>query len=418
MSVAGGTPITLDPSQAAAVDLMVCARIGIITGGPGTGKTTITRAALEIMESGGERCLLAAPTGKASKRLSEATGREAVTVHRLLKFDPSSNGFAHGEDCPLDASVVIVDEASMLDVVLGAALLSAIDRSNTRLLLVGDADQLPPVGPGQVFADLIASGAVPVARLTSPHRAAAKSWVCCSAQRIIAGKLPDLAPAPDFEFVSTADAGNIVPTVQKLVTGDGRFASVAPQVLAPQHTGVAGVARLNGALQDALNPLSPRQAHVRRSAAKGEESVPGTLRVGDPVIQRSNSYSLEVMNGELGRIRRVDRGRVTVTYFGGDVEYDSKDAAGLDLAYALTVHRTQGSEFDWVLVVCHSTHTFMLSRNLLYTAVTRAKKGVVIVGDQAGIRRATRPLRKDDVRLTALPERVGLTGPGSNLDGF
>lgn len=402
----------LDPSQEAAVDLLLNARIGIVTGGPGTGKTTTLRTALDRIDAtpppprseddeGCARYLLAAPTGKAARRMSEATGREATTIHRLLEYgqlDGGGLGFRRNEKDPIAADLVVVDESSMIDVRLGASLMRAIDFDRTRLVLVGDADQLPSVGPGRVFADLIESGSVPVSRLSTLHRAAQDSWVCAQAPAVLAGKRPSLDTRRDFRWVhaesASEAASSTIDVVVRKLPGVGVEGA---QVLVPQRTGAAGVDALNGALQSELNP----RRHGARSWKRGDFE----LRIGDRVIQTVNDYSLDVMNGEVGAVESIGDSALAVNYDGRTVEYNAMSAGGLRLAYALTIHKSQGSEWPWVVVICHSTHSYMLSRQLLYTAITRAKKGVVIVGDEKGLDLALKNVAPSK-RNTTLIERL------------
>ena len=398
--------LVLDDSQRAAVRLVTAARLGVVTGGPGTGKTTSLRAALDeldqlAVERGRTRYELCAPTGKAARRMQEATGREARTIHRLLEWGMGGrDGFARDAENPLETDAVVVDEASMLDGELAAALVDAIDQTRTRLILVGDVNQLPPVGPGCPFRDLIASGRIPVARLTTLHRAAAESWVCTQAPAVLAGRVPDLAERHDFTFASAPSAGHVpaevLRAVRRLSVGD---AGVDVQVLSPQHGGAAGTTELNRALQADLNPEArPGAMHWGR-----EEH----LYLGDRVIQTRNDYDLDVMNGEIGAVVGLDSSRLSVRFDDERVvDYSREKAKALHLAYALTTHKSQGSEWPWVVVVVHSTHTQMLTRSLLYTAITRARQGVVIVGDQLGLERAVRNVRADD-RKSSLVTRLG-----------
>jgi exodeoxyribonuclease V alpha subunit len=394
--------IVLDASQQRAVELVCTARVGIVTGGPGTGKTTIMRVALERLDRRGVRYALASPTGKAAKRLSEATdGRTATTLHRLLEYKPSV-GFQRNAEHPLDRDLVIVDESSMVDTPLMAALMRAVTPQRTRVILVGDANQLPPVGPGRPFGDLVEWGHVPTVRLEVLHRTATTSWIHLAAQDLLAGRVPALEPRADFRWVECNDPVWILPKLQRLVTevfGPGGKLEAEAQVLIPQRPGVAGIEAANVVLQQALNP--------RRVDARVWQRGKWEIREGDLVIQTRNDYDLEVFNGEIGRVVGIGGGGVTVTYPGHDApsSYGGDKVAALQLAYSLTIHRTQGSEFGWAIVVCHSTHAFILSRQLLYTAITRAKVGVVLVGDRRGLERAVANTRTD-ARNTTLVDRL------------
>jgi exodeoxyribonuclease V alpha subunit len=388
--------LVLDISQERAVRLVCSARCGIVTGGPGTGKTTCLKTALDRLDAQGVRYELCAPTGKAAKRMNETTGRPARTIHRLLEFHPKF-GFRRGETAPLDTDVVIVDESSMVDIELAAALLAALGRA--RLILIGDADQLPPVGPGRPFGDLVDSGEVPTVRLQYQHRAGTESWIHVNAPRLLEGEMPALERRHDFVFVETPTAAEIMPMLVKLVT---RYVpkkiDAVTQVLIPQHGGVAGIEAANRALQQALNPRDDDAPYLPRKDYE--------IRLGDRVIQCQNDYDLEVFNGELGDVVDVDNRQVVVRLEGrGEVSYTLDQARGLQLAYALTVHRSQGSEFPWVIVVVHSTHSFILNAQLVYTAITRARQGVILVGDRKGLRHALRASRQPK-RHTTLIERL------------
>lgn len=392
------TEFTLDESQVRAVELVCSAPLGIVTGGPGRGKTVSLRYALDRLDAAKQTYELAAPTGKAAKRMSETSGRPARTIHRLLEYHPA-HGFQRNTARPLECSVVIIDESSMIDIELGAALLLAIDPARTRLILIGDADQLPPVGPGRLFGDLVDSGECPLVRLKYLHRSAAESWVAVNAPKVLRGEMPNVRSAHDFKFIVVDDARGLLSEVRRLVT------EVFPtkidadvQVLIPQRPGVAGVDAANSLLQNALNPRTEGMPYIPRDKHE--------LRPYDRVIQTKNDYQLAVFNGELGTIASISAGEILVEFEGREpVKYTLERAGALQLAYALTVHRVQGSEYPWVIVVCHSTHSYMLTRQLLYTAITRGKKGVVMVGDEKGLRRALQA-RKTDTRFTALIERM------------
>lgn len=398
----------LAPAQREAV--LSAARLGalVVTGGPGVGKTTIVRAILDVFERAGVVVRLAAPTGRAAKRLAEATRRDAHTLHRLLEFDPKTMTFKRDRDNPVAAGAIIVDETSMVDVNLGDALLQAVG-DGTRLVLVGDEDQLPSVGPGAVLRDLLASGRVPSARLTQIFRQAAESLIVKNAHRINAGEPPELPPpgqtSSDFFVVERRDPEAAVATVLELVRSriPRRF-GLDPvrdvQVLVPMHRGPAGSVALNAALQRALNPVGP-------TLERGGVSY----RVGDKVMQLKNDYERGVFNGDLGIVTKVDeeQNQVAVRFddLGGDgVVYDGADLDQLTLAYACTVHKSQGSEYPAVVVVMLSSHFVMLSKNLLYTAVTRGKRLVVLVADPRAVKVALGADRAGGERRTRLSARV------------
>lgn len=402
----------LDPSQEHAVETLVRERVCAVVGGPGTGKTTCLRTALDRLDEEGVSYALAAPTGKAATRMSEATGREARTLHRLLEFRPGESGewgFERNGQAPLEEQLVVVDESSMVDVELAHALLEAIDPRFTRLALVGDADQLPSVGPGRFLRDVVDSGVVPVARLTTLHRAAADSWVCRNAPRVLAGEALELEARPDFRFV---EADSVDELAQAVVAHAGDL----DQVLVPQRTGRAGVERLNADLQARFNPARPGEPVAFLRRANPQTGLPAVeVRRDDRVIQTSNDYQRWVFNGEIGTVEDLDaKGTALVQYPGRSdvVEYGRDALRSLALAYALTVHKSQGSEWGWVGVVCHSTHAYMLTKPLLYTAITRAKKGVVLFGDRKGLalssKNAARTHRNSGLipRLRKLRERM------------
>lgn len=402
--------ITLDPSQERAVRLMVSAPFGIVTGGPGCGKTTTLRYALDHLDTTGKRYLLAAPTGKAARRIFESTERQASTIHRLLEFGQGVDS-AFGRDAmnPLETDVVFIDESSMIDVELGAALVQAIDPKKTRLILIGDADQLPPVGPGRMFGDLVEAGektgSPPVARLTTLHRSALESWIHVNAQRVLRGEMLDLAQRKDFRFIDVGDdATKILPAVAKLITETiPKEIDAKAQVLIPQNPGVAGIAACNLLLQKTLNPKKQGLPFIPRT--KGAE-----LRIGDKVIQTKNDYALAgrqgVFNGELGQITDIHKGGVMVDIVDrGEVAYSLEQSNALQLAYALTVHRFQGSEIPWAVCVVHSTHSYILDRRLVYTAITRGKQGVILVGNRKGLQVALSD-KKPTPRNTGLLERM------------
>ncbi|NOZ96011.1 MAG: ATP-dependent RecD-like DNA helicase [Acidobacteria bacterium] len=404
--------LELDPTQRHALTAALTEKILVVTGGPGTGKTTLVRGLTSILAAKDRSVELAAPTGRAAKRLAEATGRKARTIHRLLEYTPASHSFARSEDNPISADSIVIDETSMLDVELAAALLRAAP-SRGRLLLVGDADQLPSVGPGSVLADLIASGALPVVRLEHIFRQAAQSLIVQNAHRINRGHMPLIPKDPegaDFFFIEREDPGALVTTVGDLVQNRiPKAFGLDPvddiQVMAPMHRGDAGVAALNAALRQLLNPPDA-----------GPELVQGSrsFRGGDKVMQIRNNYDLEIFNGDLGRIASVDPGKrsILAVFDGRLVEIPPEGIEDLQLAYCSTIHKSQGSEFPAVVVVLHHSHHIMLERNLLYTAVTRGRRLVVIVGSRRALHRAVRTTTQRKRHTGLAPRLQDLFGQG------
>jgi exodeoxyribonuclease V alpha subunit len=372
------------------VRLAVRSKALVITGGPGVGKTTLVNSALRILAAKGVAIALCAPTGRAAKQLSESTGREARTIHRLLETDPEDGGFKRTEENPLDCDLLVVDETSMVDVPLMRALLRALP-GRAGLLLVGDVDQLPSVGPGQVLADVIASGAVPVVRLTEVFRQAAQSRIVVNAHRINQGRMPDLAAqeGSDFYFVDAAGPEDGVEKVLAMVRDriPRRF-GLDPvrdvQVLCPMNRGGLGARSLNSELQRALNPPGEDRPRVERFG--------WTFTAGDKVMQVANDYGREVYNGDLGIVRRIDaeEGELIAEFDGREVSYGFGELDELVLAYATTVHKSQGSEYPAVVIPLTTQHYPMLQRNLVYTGVTRGRRLVVLVGQRRALAIAVR----------------------------
>lgn len=383
--------IALDPTQRRAIELALQSRAIVITGGPGVGKTTLVRALVAVYESAGLRVSLAAPTGRAAKRLGEIAGRAAQTIHRLLETSAESGHFQRGVENPLETDVVIVDESSMVDVPLLDAVLRAMP-PEAAIVLVGDADQLPSIGPGQVLHDILASQRIPSVRLTQIHRQAEGSHIVVNAHRINRGELPkfghDVGDMFLFRARSSADAvRHVVDLVKSKIPEKFGFRSLRDvQVLSPMRGHAAGVDVLNAELQNALNPPAGHKARVERP--NGVFFCPR-----DKVMQTENDYHKGVFNGDVGVIATVNMTKETFTVdFGGDliVDYAFDEADELTLAYATTIHKSQGSEYEAVVVTLMPEHGIMLRRNLLYTAVTRGRKLVVIVGDDASVGRAVR----------------------------
>lgn len=391
-------------TQRHAVRKALSEKVLVVTGGPGVGKTTIVRGIVEICEAKGLQVDLCAPTGRAAKRLAEATGREARTIHRLLEFDASVRGFKRNREYPLDTDLLIVDEVSMVDVVLMNQLVRALPL-RACLVLVGDVDQLPSVGPGTVLADLIASGSVPVVRLTEIFRQAVQSLIVRAAHAVHEGRLPESAidPGGDFFFIEVNDPATITERIICLVRDriPARF-GLDPlsevQVLTPMNRSELGARQLNARLQQVLNPA--------RSGPQVER-YGWTFRVGDKVLQTINDYDKEVFNGDIGKITAINAvdQELTVDFEGQEVAYDFGELDELALAYALTVHKSQGSEYAAVVIPLHTQHFMMLQRNLLYTGLTRGKKLVVLVGTKKAL---TAAVRNADTarRYTGLARRL------------
>jgi exodeoxyribonuclease V alpha subunit len=402
--------LTLAPQQRQAIRAGLTGKLLVITGGPGTGKTMLVRGLVKILSRKGQRVLLAAPTGRAAKRLAEATGGEAATLHRLLAWNPASHAFDRNHEHPLACDLLIVDEASMLDAVLAHHLLRAVPDPG-RLVLVGDVDQLPSVGPGQVLADLLRSAAVEVVRLTEIFRQAERSLIVVNAHRVQAGQMPVLESidrAGDFFFVERRAPEEVLRTLTQLVTHriPARF-GLDPleeiQVLTPMKRGLLGSANLNAVLREALNPHGP-------SLSRGGHS----LRLGDKVMQIRNNYDLEVWNGDIGRVTAIEpeEQRLEVTFDGRVVVYELAALDELALAYACSIHKAQGSEYPCVVIPLHTQHYVMLQRNLLYTGITRAKRLAVLVGETKALAAAVGNHRVNQ-RWSRLAERLHEAGgPG------
>ena len=395
--------LELTREQRDAVEKVAANAVCVLTGGPGVGKTTVVRAILNMFLGANLTVRLAAPTGRAAKRITETTGMEAMTLHRLLEFDPKTREWRRNVERPLEAQAYIVDESSMLDSEMAAALFGALPRG-ARLVLVGDRDQLPSVGPGAVLRDIIASENVATARLTLIQRQGEKSLIVKNAHRIHEGH-PPLPPEEggpqDFFVIERRDALHTNETIVELVkTRIPRRFGFDPvkdvQVLTPMHRGDAGSMALNASLQSALNPEGP-------SITRGAQN----FRVGDKVMQLRNDYDRDVFNGDLGRIVSADleERSLVVRFDERDVIYEEGNLDELTLAYACTIHKSQGSEYPCVVIPMLTTHFVMLSRNLLYTAVTRGRKLVVLVSDSRAIKMALSEDRKDE-RRTRLRARI------------
>ena len=402
--VTGELPMTLAPEQLEAVRTAARSKVMVLTGGPGTGKTTIINAIIRLFGEVRARILLAAPTGRAAKRMAETSGREARTIHRLLEYSPKEDGFARNEDNPLACGLLVVDESSMMDILLFYHLLKAVPLGAT-LVLVGDVHQLPSVGPGNVLADIIASEAVPVVRLTEIFRQSAESEIICNAHMINRGQVPSLESRrdrlSDFYFIHEDDPQKVADLVVELVRQHiPRRFGLDPvddvQVLTPMRRGAVGVEELNQRLQAALNPHG---LEVRR----GERA----FRLHDKVMQVRNNYDKDVFNGDMGRIVFLDgkERTLSVSFDERVVPYDFDELDELTPAYAISIHKSQGSEYPAVVIPLMRQHYMLLQRNLVYTGVTRGKKLVVLVGESRALHMAVKNNRTHR-RHTRLARRL------------
>ena len=407
-SLTAETGIEYDEVQLAAIRQAVTSKVMVLTGGPGTGKTTTTQGIIAALKKAGLRVLLAAPTGRAAKRMSEATGMEAKTIHRLLEYNPQ-DGYKRNDENPLEGDALIVDECSMIDILLMNNLLKAVP-VGMRLVFVGDIDQLPSVGAGNVLRDIIDSQRIPVVRLVRIFRQAQKSRIVMNAHTINQGRFPDTSNGRDTDFFFMREddperaAETIVRLVKERLPRAYRESPDRIQVLTPMQRGVVGAANLNLLLQQALNPSGP-------SLGRGGY----TYRQGDRVMQQRNNYDKDVFNGDLGYIREVDTEERTlkVDFDGKKVEYDVTELDELTLAYATTIHKAQGSEYPIVVMPVLMTHFVMLQRNLIYTGITRAKKICVLIGAMKALAYAVRNVSVLK-RNTSLRERLN---PSLTTDG-
>ena len=410
----------LSPQQVEAVRLAAKSRLLIITGGPGCGKTTVVRTILSMLKYAGLEVSLAAPTGRAAQRMSEVCSFSASTIHRLLKYDPMSNTFSLNASTQLPIDALIVDECSMVDLPLAASLFSAIGE-RTRVILVGDADQLPSVGPGRVLADLLAIEEIPRVKLSKVFRQSSSSSIIQVAHSVNSKNIPripqpDGATKSDTYFLPISDSHRLCSLLTDLVARQipEKFGYTPEDitVLSPMNQGTLGIIALNKLLQEALCPLKEGEPHVR----VGENE----LRLGDRVVQRVNNYSITpsgVFNGDQGKVVGIDSGAQTLVvkfWDGREVTYQKKDLPQLDLGYALTIHRAQGSESPIVVLVLHPAHTIMLERQLLYTAITRAKKLLILMGTQKALETAVHRDRSRN-RYTSLVERWNGIADGKKL---
>ena len=396
--------IELSENQCEALKLAVQAKVMVITGGPGVGKTTLVNSIIQVLCAKKQTVVLCAPTGRAAKRLSETTGLEAKTIHRLLKFNPGTGGFIHNEENPLEGDVFIIDESSMIDQVLAQQLLQAIPQ-RAAVIFVGDADQLPSVGPGRVLRDVISSKAVPVIELTEIFRQAAESRIVTGAHRINQGQLPEFPEegdkSADLYFVEQPDVAKAIGVIKRMVSESipkrlGFDPIEDVQILTPMQKGELGAKNLNQVMQALLNP---RGNQIERFGI--------VFREGDRVMQTENDYDKEVFNGDLGRIAAIDevQGEVVVKIDDRRIKYEFRELDSLVHAYAITIHKSQGSEYPCVIIPMHTQHFVLLQRSLLYTAVTRAKKFAVLIGTKKAMGLAVSRADSRE-RVTTLRERL------------
>ncbi|OYD88648.1 ATP-dependent RecD-like DNA helicase [Nostoc sp. 'Peltigera membranacea cyanobiont' 213] len=404
--------IQLSEQQRQAVETAAYSKIMILTGGPGVGKTFTTHTIVSLWKAMGKSIALAAPTGRAAQRLGEMTGLEAKTIHRLLEFDPRSRGFKRDSENPLPHTAIIADEASMLDLFLAYSLIKAV-LAGALLLLVGDIDQLPSVGPGQILADLINSGRVPVVRLTQVFRQAKTSAIISAAHQINRGIYPTIEPISDNPVSDCIWHGGghqpehgvqaICELISDLIPRLGFNPATDVQVLCPMSRGLVGTRNLNTVLQQLINPPSPNKVEINRGG--------NLLREGDRIIQLTNDYNREVFNGDLGIILTIDtvEQEVTVLYGERTVVYDYADLNEIALAWSISIHKSQGSEYPVIVLPIYMQHYMMLTRNLFYTGITRAKKLAIVVGAKKAISLAVRST-DDQQRYTRLKQRLLQTG--------
>jgi len=398
------TRIELSKNQGEALRIAVQAKVMVITGGPGVGKTTLVNSIIQVFRAKKMRIALCAPTGRAAKRLGETTGRPAKTIHRLLKFNPGTGGFVHDDRNPLKADIFIIDEASMIDQILARQFLQAVPQ-RAAVIFVGDADQLPSVGPGRVLCDVIASNVVPAIHLTEIFRQAAESRIVTGAHRINHGQLPEFPEegdkSSDLYFIEAEETARALGIIKKMVSQSipkrlGFNPMDDIQILTPMQKGELGAKNINQELQALLNPQGNQ---IERFGL--------VFREGDRVMQTENDYEKEVFNGDLGRIVTVDEmnGEVVVKMDDRKIKYGFRELDELVHAYAITIHKSQGSEYPCVIIPMHTQHYVLLQRSLLYTAVTRAKKFAVLVGTKKAMGLAVSRAESRD-RVTTLKERI------------
>ncbi|PSB00488.1 SF1B family DNA helicase RecD2 [Merismopedia glauca] len=400
--------IQLSAQQQQAVEIAASSGVMILTGGPGSGKTFTTRTIVALWKAMGKKIALAAPTGRAAQRMSEVTGIEAKTIHRLLEFDPSNRGFKRGVDNPLPYDAIAIDEASMLDLFIAHSLLKAI-APNTQLLIIGDSDQLPSVGPGNVLKDLIDSNCIPVIRLTEVFRQAASSAIIRAAYQINQGYYPKVEPISDNPASDCLWHGGgtepehgvqaICDIIQHLVPQLGFNPATDVQVLCPMTRGVVGTRNLNSVLQKLINSPHCDKAEIERGGQ--------IFRVGDRIIQLKNDYDKEIFNGDLGIVTEIDRTEqeMMIQFDQRYVKYDFADLNEISLAWSVSIHKSQGSEYPVVIIPLYMQHYIMLNRNLFYTAITRARKLAVVVGSSKAIGLAVSQQRAQH-RYTRLQKRL------------
>ena len=400
--------IVLSPQQQEAVEMAATSRVMVLTGGPGTGKTFCTHTIVALWKAMGKEIGLAAPTGRAAQRMSEMTGLEAKTLHRTLEFDPATMGFKRDRDNPLPYDALVIDETSMLDLFLAYSLLKAIP-PEAQLLLVGDVDQLPSVGPGKILADLINSERIPLVRLSQVFRQAESSAIIRVAHQINQGQYPHLEPISDTPRSDCLwhNGGTepehgvqvVCELIRDFIPQLGFNPATDLQVLSPMTRGAIGTRNFNLVLQQLINPASPDKAEVFRGGM--------TFRVGDRVIQLKNDYKREVFNGDLGMVSAIDsvEQEVMIRFEGREVSYDYADLNEITLAWSITIHKSQGSEYPVVLLPIYMAHYVMLSRNLIYTGLTRAKKLAIVIGSHQAIDMAIKQVNQQE-RYTRLKERL------------